>query len=280
MRRGLVGAVAVAAATAGVAAGQIGGVGAQEGGDGTDGIDLARDRLVDLSHPFNRRTIYWPTARRFELTVVARGETEGGYHYEANNFAAAEHGGTHLDAPVHFARGGDTADEVPLRRLAGAAVTVDVRAPVRADRDHLISVADLEAHERRAGRIAPRSIVLLRTGFERFWPNARRYLGTARRGQAAVPLLHFPGLGEDAARWLVRERGVKAVGIDTASIDRGQSTAFEAHRVLGAAQVPVFENVRNLDELPADGFHVVALPMKIERGSGGPLRALAVVERG
>ena len=94
-----------------------------------------------------------------------------------------------------------------------------------------------------------------------------------------MPKLHFPGLSEPAARWLVTERGIRAVGIDTASIDRGQSTAFESHRVLSAAAVPVFENVANLDRLPAEGFHVVALPMKIEGGSGGPLRAMAIVGR-
>jgi kynurenine formamidase len=168
---------------------------------------------------------------------------------------------------------------VPLRRLAGPAVNVDVRAPSDADRDHLVSVADLTAWEARNGRIARRSIVLLRTGWERRWPNAERYLGTAERGEGAVADLHFPGLSEEAARWLVQERAVKAVGIDTASIDRGQSTRFEAHRVLGAADVPVFENVANLRSLPAKGFQVVALPMKIEGGSGGPLRILGIVPR-
>jgi kynurenine formamidase len=277
MRRAAVVGVACVAAVAGAAAGGIAVPSAQEGT--SDRVDLARDRLVDLSHAFNRRTIYWPTARRFTLTEVAEGETEGGWFYAANNFAAAEHGGTHLDAPIHFARGGDTADAVPLRRLAGPAVNVDVRAQAGANRDHLVSVADLTAWEARNGRIARRSIVLLRTGWERRWPDAERYLGTAERGQAAVADLHFPGLSEEAARWLVQERAVKAVGIDTASIDRGQSTQFEAHRVLGAAGVPVFENVASLGDLPADGFHVVALPMKIEGGSGGPLRALAVVPR-
>jgi kynurenine formamidase len=121
------------------------------------------------------------------------------------------------------------------------------------------------------------AIVLLRTGWERFWPNAERYLGTAQRGEAAVPQLHFPGLGRAGARWLVRQRGVKAVGIDTASIDYGQSTNFLAHRVLGAANVPVFENVARLGRLPVRGFSVVALPMKIDGGSGGPLRIMAVL---
>ena len=184
MRRAWAAGLAVVAAAAGVAAGSLAGPAAQDGDDGGARIDFDRDRLVDLSHAFDRRTIYWPTARRFRLTKVAEGETEGGWFYAANNFAAAEHGGTHLDAPIHFARGGDKADEVPLRRLAGAAVTVDVRARARADRDLLVGVADLEAHERREGAIPRGAIVLLRTGWGSRWPDARRYLGTAQRGDA------------------------------------------------------------------------------------------------
>jgi kynurenine formamidase len=234
--------------------------------------------LVDLSHPFNERTIYWPTATQFKLTKVAEGETEGGYFYAANDFAAAEHGGTHLDSPVHFARGGDTTDEIPLTRLVGRAIVVDVSSRALEDRDYLISRSDFRSWERRHGRIPRRTIVLLRTGFDRYWPDAERYLGTAERGQQAVPKLHFPGLAEEGARWLVRQRGVKAVGIDTASIDYGQSTDFLSHRVLGAAGVPVFENVARLGRLPTRGFSLVALPMKIEGGSGGPLRVMAVLQ--
>jgi kynurenine formamidase len=233
--------------------------------------------LVDLSHPFNEQTIYWPTAERFQLTEVAEGETAGGWYYAANNYAAAEHGGTHLDSPIHFARGGDTSDQIPLRRLVGRAVTVDLSKRVGDNADYLISRADLRRWERKNGRIPRRTIVLLRTGWERFWPDAERYLGTAERGQQAVPQLHFPGLSEGGARWLVNRRGVKAVGIDTASIDYGQSPDFLAHRVLGAANVPVFENVARLGRLPSRGFAVVALPMKIEGGSGGPLRIMAVL---
>jgi kynurenine formamidase len=277
MRGSLVVAVAVATGLAGLATGRIDELVAQDRPSGE--VDLSRDRLVDLSHSFNGRTIYWPTATKFKLTEVADGETEGGWHYSANDFSAAEHGGTHLDSPIHFSEGGDTTEEVPLRRVVGPAVNVDVRRQARADRDHLVSVADLEAFEASNGRIAPNTIVLLRTGWSSRWPDARRYLGTAQRGEAAVPRLHFPGLHVDAARFLVEQRRIRAVGIDTASIDRGQSTMFEAHRVLAAAQVPVFENVANLNRLPADGFHVIALPMKIEGGSGGPLRAMAIVER-
>jgi kynurenine formamidase len=233
--------------------------------------------LVDLSHSFNEQTIYWPTAQKFVLTKVAEGETEGGYFYAANNFEAAEHGGTHLDSPIHFARGGDKADEIPLRRLVGQAVVVDVSERALDNRDYLISRADLRGWERENGRIPRQAIVLLRTGWDRFWPDAERYLGTAERGEQAVPKLHFPGLSQEGARWLANRRDVKSVGIDTASIDYGQSTDFLAHRVLGAANVPVFENVARLGRLPDRGFAVVALPMKIEGGSGGPLRIMAVL---
>ncbi len=277
MRGSFVVVVAVATGLAGLATGRIDELVAQDRPSGE--VDLSSDRLVDLSHSFNRRTIYWPTATKFKLTEVADGQTEGGWHYSANDFQAAEHGGTHLDSPIHFSANGDTAEDVPLRKVVGSAVNVDVRSQANADRDHLVSVADIEAFEAANGRIAPNTIVLLRTGWSSRWPDARRYLGTARRGEAAVPELHFPGLHVDAARFLVAQRRIRAIGIDTASIDRGQSTMFEAHRVLAAAQVPVFENVANLDRLPADGFHVIALPMKIEDGSGGPLRAMAIVER-
>jgi kynurenine formamidase len=233
--------------------------------------------LVDLTHPFNDRTIYWPTAKEFELTEVAHGETEGGYFYAAYNYEAAEHGGTHLDSPIHFARGRNTTEEIPLRRLVGRAVVVDVSERALDDRDYLVSRADLRAWERANGRIPRRTIVLLRTGWSRYWPDAERYLGTAERGEQAVPNLHFPGLSPAGARWLVNRRGVKAVGIDTASIDYGQSTDFRAHRILGAANVPVFENLARLGRLPNRGFAVVALPMKIEGGSGGPLRIMAVL---
>jgi kynurenine formamidase len=275
MFKRICGAAALVAAGAVVGwAGSAGGT--QGGGGGAATVQLPKGKLVDLSHPFNEQTIYWPTAATFKLEQVAEGETEQGYFYAANNFSAAEHGGTHLDAPVHFARGGDEAHEIPLRRLIGPAVVVDVRKAAQADRDHQVSRADLAAHERRHGRIARGSIVLLRTGYERFWPDRERYLGTAELGEGAVPKLHFPGLHPDAASWLVERRRIRAVGLDTASIDYGQSTLFESHRVLGAAGVPVFENVASLGELPAEGSLVIALPMKIEGGSGGPLRTIAI----
>lgn len=239
--------------------------------------DLAARRVVDLSHPFDEQTIYWPTAEGFRLRVDSKGRTAGGFHYEANSFSTAEHGGTHLDAPIHFAEGRRTVDEIPLEQLIGPGIVVDVREACARDRDHLVTTTELEAFEREHGRIPEGAIVLLRTGFGRFWPDREQYMGTAERGTQAVAKLRFPGLDPEAARWLVRERAIGAVGLDTPSIDRGRSTTFETHQVLATANVPALENVANLELLPPAGFEVVALPMKIRGGSGGPVRIAALL---
>jgi kynurenine formamidase len=233
--------------------------------------------LVDLSHAYDERTIFWPTAEPFVLRKVADGMTPAGYYYAANTFSTSEHGGTHLDAPVHFAQGRQAADEIPLDRLVGSAAVVDVSDRSARDADYQITTDDLQAWERANGRIPAGAILLLRTGFSARWPDAARYLGTAERGADAVPKLHFPGLHPEAARWIVTERDIKAIGIDTASIDFGQSTLFESHRVLYERNIPAFENLAQLDRLPATGAFIVALPMKIAGGTGGPLRAIAIV---
>ena len=238
-------------------------------------LDLDGARLVDLTHPFDEHTIYWPTARSFSLSPVAHGRTAGGWWYAANDFCAAEHGGTHLDAPIHFAEGRWTADEIPLDRLIGPAVVVDLTAKSAADPDALLGRADLERAEAADGRIPDGAIVLVRTGWERWWPERARYLGTATPGDTAH--LHFPGVSGEAAEWLTTARRIHAVGIDTASIDRGASQDFRAHRAFANANVPIFENLMALGGLPRRGATFMGLPMKIGGGSGGPLRAVAVL---
>jgi len=234
-------------------------------------------RYVDLTHTLGADSIFWPTGDTFRLDVVADGITDQGYYYASNNFSGNEHGGTHIDAPVHFAQGKWTVDQIPLDRLIGPAVVIDVSAQSAANADHQVSVDDLTRWEAEHGAIPPDAIVLLRTGFSTRWPDAQAYLGTAGKGASAVAQLHFPGLHPDAARWLAETRQIKAVGLDTASIDYGQSTRFESHRILYERNIPAFENLTALDQLPATGATVFALPMKIAGGSGGPLRAVAVV---
>ena len=238
---------------------------------------LMKGTFVDLSYSFDSTTVYWPTAAGFMLHVEAKGWQEGGYYYEANSFEAAEHGGTHLDSPIHFSEGKWASDEIPLDRLIGPGIVVDVSDKALADRDYLISTSDLEAWEVEHGPLPEGVIVLLHTGYGRFWPDRVQYMGTDLRGAEGVAALHFPGLAPEAAVWLREERRVYAVGIDTPSIDYGQSTGFEAHQELFAGNIPVFENVANLDTLPATGFVILALPMKITAGSGGPLRIVAIL---
>ena len=234
-------------------------------------------RVVDLSYPYDEQTIFWPTAEPFKLERVADGVTDKGYYYAANNFCMAEHGGTHIDAPIHFHRDGKTVDRIPLEQLMGEGVVVDVADKCANDPDYQITVADIEVWEKQHGRLPNGAIVFLRTGYGKRWPDRRSYMGTDERGPEAVAKLHFPGLAPETARWLIANRSIKAIGLDTPSIDYGQSQLFEAHRTLFERNIPAFENLANLDQLPAKGFVVVALPIKIAGGSGGPLRAIAII---
>ena len=238
--------------------------------DGTGGT------WIDLTHSFSDATIYWPTdTLGFVHEKLAYGPTDGGWFYASYRLSAAEHGGTHLDAPIHFAEGRQTCDQIPLANLIGPAVVVDVSD--RAHADYLVSVEDLEKWEGEHGRIPDRGILLLRTGWGERYSDRIAYLGTDRTGPRAVSELHFPGLAPDAARWLVDNRAIAALGLDTPSLDYGQSADFRTHVILNTQNIAGFENVANLEELPPVGSYVVALPMKIHNGSGGPLRIVAFV---
>lgn len=240
-------------------------------------VSLQQSRLVDLTHAFGNDTIVWPTEQNVKIVAQHAEDMPGGYYYASNRLELPEHGGTHIDAPIHFSKGKQTLDQIPIDRLVGSAIRIDVSEQCVNDRDYRILIQDLERWESRHGRIPARTVVLLDTGFGRLWPSRQQYLGTELRGAEGVQALHFPGLHPDAATWLVRERQVKAVGIDTASIDYGRSTKFETHVALLSQNVPVFENLADLSGLPDRGFDVVALPMKIAGGTGGPLRIIAVI---
>jgi kynurenine formamidase len=238
----------------------------------------AAARLIDLTHPFDAETIYWPTEAGFKLEREAAGVTDEGYYYAANRFTCAEHGGTHIDAPRHFAEQGQTVDEIPVERLIGPGACVDVSKQCLADPDYQATVEDFQAWEKAHGKSLEGKIVLVRTGFGRHWPDRQKYLGTAEQGRAAVAQLHFPGLDAAAADWLITRRRVRMVGIDTASIDHGQTRTYPTHVRLFRDNVPALENVAKLDRLPADGFTIAALPMKIAGGSGAPCRIVAILE--
>jgi kynurenine formamidase len=240
------------------------------------GLDLTSHELVDLSHSYSAATLYWPTSpSAFELKPLHVGPTPAGFFYSAYTFATPEHGGTHLDAPVHFDSLGVSVERIPLNRLVGPAVVLDVSAKAAADPDYRLSPADIEAFEAEHGAIAPGTIVLLRTGWSSRWGDRKAYFGDDTPNDASK--LHFPGYGAEAARLLVEERQVAALGVDSPSVDYGPSQDFPVHRLGAPRGVPNFENLTGLDRLPSTGAVVFALPMKIEGGSGAPLRAVALV---
>lgn len=241
---------------------------------------LSGGKWIDLTYPFSDKTLYWPSVTNtFHLDTVFAGQAPGGYYYSAYSYSAPEHGGTHLDAPIHFAAGKMAADEIPLEQLSGNAVVIDVSARAATNKDYLISVEDVLDWEKKHGQIPDGAIILFKTGFGTYYPDAAKYLGTAEKGEKGVANLHFPGIDPLLADWLVKNRKIKAVGLDTASVDYGQSKDFKTHQILYQENIIGFENVANLDSLPATGAFIIALPMKIKGGSGAPLRIIAWLKK-
>jgi kynurenine formamidase len=240
---------------------------------------LPAEKIVDLTYPFDSLTIFWPIEKGFQLEVGFNGMTEKGYFYSANKFCTAEHGGTHMDAPIHFSKGKNSVDEIPLDKLIGQGIIIDVSDKCAESRDYRVMTEDFINWEEENGEIPANAIILLKTGFGKYWPDRIKYMGTDERGEAAVAKLHFPGLHQDAAEWLVINRKIKAIGIESPSIDYGQSQLFETHVFLAKNNVPILENVANLEKLPIKGFTIIALPMKIKGGSGGPTRIIALLNQ-
>jgi kynurenine formamidase len=233
---------------------------------------------IDLTYSFDSTTLYWPNNKTgFEHHQDAAGITPSGYYYSSFSYCTPEHGGTHLDAPIHFAEQKLTVDQIPLDQLTGGAIVIDVSKNALQNRDYLISIADIENWEKINGTIPDEAIVLFNTGYGKFYPNREKYFGSALTGAEAIPLLHFPGIDPKTTDWLIKKRKIKALGLDTPSIDYGQSKDFKTHQILMGANKSGFENLANLDLLPPTGIYVVALPMKIGAGSGAPLRIIAAI---
>ena len=235
--------------------------------------DLAAGKLqlVDLSWPLNRESAYWPgdEYRPFELHTIATLEKDG---VLSKAFSSPEHLGTHLDAPNHFEAGKPSVDQIPPGNLFGPGVVIDVSGPVSADADYLISLTDVKKFESEHKQIPAGAIVLANTGWAKFWKEPDRYQGRDVRDR-----LHFPGFAPEAVEFLIKERSVRGVGLDTLSVDHGLSRDFPVHHLLGKAERFGLENLAQLDKLPPSGFYVFVAPIKIETGSGGPARVFAIL---
>ncbi len=238
----------------------------------------AGEKLLDMTFPFAEESIYWPTDKPFTPTVVFKGITEGGYWYASNQYAASEHGGTHVDAPIHFSKDGRAVGQVPLEEWIGPAVKIDVTDKSLANRDYQLTVADILAWEKRHGAIPQGAWVIMQSGIDgRFYPDRKEVLGTEKTGKAAVAELHFPGFSPEAVAFLLAKRQITGIAIDTPSIDPGTSRDFRAHRELCGAQKLALENIANLDRLPESGAMLYVIPMFIKDGTGAPARVFAVL---
>ncbi len=235
----------------------------------------AASRLVDLTYSFDETTLVWPRNPPFHRDGSQQGGTADEAWYATGQVALSEHAGTHMDAPIHFAQGQVGIDGIPVEHLMGPAVVIDVRAAVAKERDYRLSPADLHRWEAQYGSIPNGAVVMMLTGWGAHWKNRERYFGSATPDAPAT--LHFPGFSEAAARFLVAERHISGIGIDTPSIDYGPSQDFVVHRIVNGAGLYGLENVARLDELPAFGATLIALPMKIAGGSGAPVRILGIL---
>jgi kynurenine formamidase len=234
-----------------------------------DKIVSGKARLIDLSYAINDKLVPWPGDERvFEAQVNASVERDG---YFTRSFWMLEHYGTHLDAPVHFPPGKTTVDQIPAKQLFGPAVVIDVRAEVGKDADYELTAARVEAWEKRHGRIQAGAIALLRTGWAARWPDAQKYRGLDTQGR-----MHFPGFSLEAAKVLI-ERKVSGLGCDTLSVDYGASADFAVHRLALGSGLYQVENLADLSGLPESGAFLVVAPIKLQGGSGGPVRVFALV---
>src|SRR5712691_5176507 len=234
-----------------------------------EGIPSGKTRVVDLSYAINDKLVPWPgDGKFFEAKVNATIEKNG---YFTRSFWMLEHYGTHLDAPAHFPPGKTTVDQIPVKQLFGLAVVIDVRAESGKDADYQLGTARVEDWEKRHGRIPEGAIVLLRTGWALRWPDVQKY-----RNQDAQGKMHFPGFTVDAAKLLV-ERKVSGLGCDTLSIDYGASEDFAVHHISLGAGLYHLENLADLSELPETGAFLIVAPIKLEGGSGGPVRVFALL---
>ncbi|HEV3138467.1 MAG TPA: cyclase family protein [Pirellulales bacterium] len=238
---------------------------------GFEDLAAGKLRIVDLAWPLNRQSAYWPgdNYKPFELHTIATLEKDG---VLSKAFASPEHLGTHLDAPNHFERNQPSVDQILPEQLFGPGVVIDVSNAVGNDPNYRVSLDDVRRFEQAHGEIPTGAVVLVSTGWSQFWNNPTRY-----QNQDVMGRMHFPGFSIEAVKYLIDQRKVRGVGLDTMSVDYGLSRDFAVHHALGKAGRWGLENLAGLDKLPPRGFYLFVAPMKIETGSGGPARVFAVI---
>ena len=228
--------------------------------------------VIDLTHDLNNHSPNWEGTEQSPFSAKELGNIERDGYF-SRVFSTQEHYGTHLDAPAHFARGMWTVEQIPAERLVRPLVVLNVRSRAEGHPDYAITVQDIADWESRHGEIPPGAVVMAYTGWDDRWSSPKAFRNAGADGQA-----HFPGYSLEAAEFLVKTRSAVGLGIDTMSIDPGVSTTYPVHHFTAQASVYQLENVANLGVTPASGATIVVAPIKLEGGSGGPARLLALVK--
>jgi kynurenine formamidase len=224
-------------------------------------------RLQDLTHTFAAGFPVFVPGTGPERETIADYATNGFY---AQRWTFGEHSGTHMDAPGHFVRGGRLSPDITPRELLVPIVVVDISEKAEEDRDATVEVDDLIRFERRHGRIPEGALVAMDSGWADKVDDPLEF-----KGGDAFPNYHFPGFSEEAAMWLAQRRDVSAIGVDTISLDPGNSTTFPVHVSFLATDRYGLENLNNLDEIPPRGATAYVGLIPWEDGSGGPCRVIA-----
>jgi len=240
--------------------------------------DVREGVVLDMTYRFGDDSIYWPTGKSFKSEKVFWGINDAGWWYASNDYGANEHGGTHADAPVHFSKSGRTIDQIPLDEWIGPSVKIDVTKQCEKNRDYRLTVDDIKDFEKKYGPIPGGAWVVMYTGIgTKYYPDKQQVLGTDKTGKEAVNFLSFPGFSVESAEFLVNERKIRGIALDTPSIDYGKSKDFPVHRVICEADRLAVENIANLDKLPSRGAYLYVIPIPIKNGTGAPARVFAIL---
>lgn len=230
-------------------------------------------KIIDLTHTIAENIPYWPEEsiqnNLFHKRIISEHKESGFLSHMIN---IPEHYGTHIDAPIHGDETKISVDQIPIERLASNGIVIDTEEKVKSDYDYQLEIADIQSWEKKFGKIYDKSIVIMRTGWSKYWYDAKKYLNMDNRG-----IMHFPGFSRRAIEFLINERGINGIGVETLSIDCGNSSKFEVHRSLFEANRYAIENLANIDLLPPKDFLILSLPLKIKGGSGSPARVVALI---
>lgn len=226
-------------------------------------------RTVDLTHIMSADFPTFDGAPGIEMRKIKDFKTDG---YNLYQWQLNEHSGTHLDAPIHFSETGMTAEQIASETLIVPLAVINVADKAVKNADYQLSRSDLATWERRHGRLPDHCCVAMHSGWARHVSDKAKYVGKDANG-----VMHFPGFDPDAAAWLIKQRKVAGLAVDTLSLDYGASKDFKTHLLWLPSGRWGLENVANLDRVPAVGAMLVVGLAKVKGATGGPARLFALV---